>query len=79
MSKFNSIINEEIDFYLNRKIFLCVVFIYCIFLFGVSVVKNLPSSVGDANLIPGSGRSCGEGNGSPLQCSWLGDPMDRGA
>ena len=22
---------------------------------------------------------CGEGNGNPLQCSYLGNPMDRGA
>ena len=29
--------------------------------------------------IPGSGRSPGEGNGSPLQYSCLGNPMDRGA
>ena len=30
-------------------------------------------------LIPGSGRSLGEGNGNPLQYSYLGNPMDRGA
>ena len=29
--------------------------------------------------IPGSGRSPGEGNGNPLQCSWLENPTDRGA
>ena len=29
------------------------------------MVKNLPVSVGDAGLIPGSGRSPGEGNGNP--------------
>ena len=29
--------------------------------------------------IPGSGRSPGVGNGNPLQCSCLGNPMDRGA
>ena len=28
--------------------------------------------------IPGSGRSPGEGNGNPLQCSCLRNPMDRG-
>ena len=33
----------------------------------------------DMSLIPGSGRSPGEGNGNPLQCSCLGNPMDRGA
>jgi len=31
------------------------------------------------DLIPGLGRSPGEGNGSPLQYSCLGNPMDRGA
>jgi len=29
-------------------------------------------------LIPGSGRSPGEGNGNPIQYSFLGNPMDRG-
>ena len=29
--------------------------------------------------IPGSGRSPGGGNGNPLQYSYLGNPMDRGA
>ena len=29
--------------------------------------------------IPGSGRSPGEGNGNPLQCSCLENPMERGA
>ena len=46
------------------------------------VVKNLPTDPGDirdAGLIPGSGRSAGEGNGNPLQYSCLRNPMDRGA
>ena len=34
---------------------------------------------GDPDLIPRLGRSPGEGNGSPLQCSCLENPMDRGA
>ena len=34
---------------------------------------------GDMGLIPGSGRSPGEGNGNPLQYSCLGNPKDRGA
>ena len=33
----------------------------------------------DLGLIPGSGRSLGEGNGHPLQYSWLENSMDRGA
>ena len=35
-------------------------------------------SVGDPGLIPGSGKSPREGNGNPLQYSFLGYPMDRG-
>ena len=46
---------------------------------GGYVVKNLPASTGDADLIPGLGRSPGGGNGNPLQYSCLGNPMDRGA
>ena len=33
----------------------------------------------DSGLIPGLGRPPGEGNGSPLQQSYLGNPMDGGA
>ena len=33
---------------------------------------------GDMGLIPGSGRSPGEGNGYPLQCSFLESSMARG-
>ena len=40
---------------------------------------NTVCNAGDLGLIPESGRSPGEGNGSPLQYSCLGNPMDRGA
>ena len=43
---------------------------------GGSVVKNLPVNVGDAGLIPGTGRSLEDGNGNPLRCSCLGNLMD---
>ena len=43
------------------------------------VIKNLPATAGDLGSVPRSGRSSGEGNGSPLQYSCLGTPMDRGA
>ena len=46
------------------------------------VVKNPPASggdTGDTGSIPGLGRSPGEGNGNPLQYSFLEKPMDRGA
>ena len=48
----------------------------------VQLVKSLPTSAGDArdvDLIPGLGKSLGEGNGNPLQCSYLENSMDRGA
>ena len=44
-----------------------------------SGVKNLPANAGVVSSVPGSGRSPGEGNGSSLQYSCLGHPMDRGA
>ena len=44
-----------------------------------SLVKNPPANARDAGLIPGSGRSPGEGNGNPFQYSCLGTPMERGA
>ena len=48
----------------------------------VLVVKNLLANAGDlrdADLIPGSGRSPGEGNGDPLQHPCVGNATDRGA
>ena len=46
---------------------------------GDSVVKNLPANAGDVGLIPGSGKSPGEGNGNPSQYSCLENAIDRGA
>ena len=43
---------------------------------GDSEVKASASNAGDLGLIPGSGRSPGEGNGNPLQYSCLENPMD---
>ena len=43
------------------------------------MVKDLPANAGDSGSIPGSGRSPGEGNGSPLQYSCMENPMDYGA
>ena len=45
------------------------------------VVKNPPASAGDVRnvgLIPGLGRSPGEGNGYPLQSSCQENSLDRG-
>ena len=47
----------------------------------VLMVKNSLANAGDirdTGSIPGLGRSPGGGNGNPLQCSCLGNPMDRG-
>ena len=46
------------------------------------MVKSLPANAGeaeDSGLVPGSGRSLGEGNGNLLQYFRLENPMDRGA
>ena len=41
--------------------------------------KESARNAGDVGLIPGSGRSPGEGNSNPLQYSCLENTMDRGA
>ena len=46
---------------------------------GGAEVKASAFNAGDLGLFPGSGRSPGEGNGSPLQYSFLENPMDGGA
>ena len=43
------------------------------------MVKNLLVNTGDMSSISGLGRSPEEGNGNPLQYSYLGNSMDRGA
>ena len=45
---------------------------------GGAEVKASACNVGDLGLIPGLGRSPGEGNGNPLQYSCLENPMDGG-
>ena len=49
---------------------------------GGAVVKKLLANVkgsGDVGSVPRLGRSCGIGNGNPLQYSCRENPMDRGA
>ena len=46
---------------------------------GGSEVKASACNVGDLGLILGQEDSPGEGNGNPLQCSCLENPMDGGA
>ena len=74
------------DSYFHDKVFLS--FSFCCGGFpGGTSGKGLPCSskgkesacnAGDQDSIPWSGRSSGEGNGNPLQCSYLENPMDRG-
>ena len=42
-------------------------------------VKHPPAVQETPDSVPGSGRSSGEGNGNPLQYSYLENSMDRGA
>ena len=42
-------------------------------------VFPVAQTVENQGLIPGSGRSSGQGNGNPLQYSYLENPLDRGA
>ena len=42
-------------------------------------VKASASNAGEPGLIPGLGRYLGKGNGTPLQYSFLENPMDGGA
>ena len=46
---------------------------------GGSDGKEFTYDAGDLGLIPGLGRSPGEGNGNPLQYSCLENPLDRGS
>ena len=43
------------------------------------MVKTLPANAGEPDLIPGSGRSTGEGNGNPLQYFLPGKSHGHGA
>jgi len=45
---------------------------------GSSAVKNLPVDAGDEGLIPGSGRSPGEGRGNWIQYPCMKNSLDRG-
>ena len=46
---------------------------------GGSGGKESACNAGNWGSIPGSGRSPGEGHGSPLQYSYMENPTDRGA
>ena len=46
---------------------------------GGSDSKESACNAGDLDFIPGTGRSPEEGNGNPLQYSYLENPIDTGA
>ena len=52
------------------------IYVYLLLIPGGSEVNASACSAGDPGSIPGSGISPGEGNGNPLQYSWLENPMD---
>ena len=86
ISKFNTLWNNEqnILFYSHKNWNLKARMVYnilpypCISFDG-SDVKESSCSAEDPGLIPGLGRSPGEGNGNPLQYSCLENSKDRGA
>ena len=64
--------------------FFCLIFLMaarrlCRIFPGGSDGKTSAYNAGDLGLIPGLGRTPGEGNGNPLQYSCLGIPVDREA
>ena len=63
----------------DRTVFEHLLWRYSLGFPGGSEVKASVYNAGDLGLSPGLGRSPGEGNGSPLQCYCLENPMDRGA
>ena len=66
---------QKTDAHLSKRIW--SQFQYCLRVSSDS--KESACNAGDSSLIPGLGRSPGEGNGNPLQYSCLENSMDRGA
>ena len=73
--------------YFTNQLCVCVYVCVCVYKFNCGIggfpdgsdSKESACNAGDPGLIPGLGRSPGEGNGNPLQYSCLENPMDRGA
>ena len=59
--------------------FLSVIYLFLVSFPGGSDSKESAFNTVKPGLISGSGRYPGEGNGNPLQYSFLENPMDRGA
>ena len=77
-----STVNNEIKVLRIKRSFLIQVLSHQWYRSGVpgsSDGKASTYNAGDPGLIPGLGRSSGEGNGNPLQYSCLENPMDWGA
>ena len=67
---------------MHIHICVCVCVCVCVYFPGGASGQNPPADaeyIRDAGLLPGSGRSPGEGHDNPLQYSCLENPMDRGA
>ena len=62
------------DFYI---VLYLIIYIFLLGFPGGSEGKASACDAEDSGLIPGSGRSPGEGNGNPFQYSCLENPMDR--
>ena len=56
---------------LHLYVCVCVCACVCMDFPGSSAEKESTCNAGDPSLIPGSGRSLGEGMGYPLQYSWI--------
>ena len=75
----------QVMFFKKKKIsilYIDEIYILIIWVSQVAVVKNPPANgedTEDMDLIPGSGKFPGGGDGNPLQYSCLENPMDRGA
>ena len=66
--------------FFNFSLLIYLEIVYCLNTwFGFPDSKASTCNAGDLGLIPGLGRSPGEGNGNPLQYSCLENYMDRGA
>ena len=62
----------------NESVYIKTHLLWCFMGFpGGSNGKKSAYNLGDLGSIPGSGKSPAEGNGNPLLCSCLGNPMDR--
>ena len=68
--------HSKVKYYFMKEKFRLHIYIICLYIhiwasLVAQTIKNLPANSGDPNLIPGSGRSPGKGNGYPLQSSCL--------